>query len=132
MNTLRRLFLGFNAAVAVAIGLLALAAPATLLASKGVALPNDAAQVWVREVGVMIFALGVTLWLVRRHPSSPTLRALFAGAAVVHFGMLPIELMAHAHGTIPVLSGVIPNSILHACMAAGFAWLASGRVFGGC
>jgi hypothetical protein len=127
MSTLRKLFVGFNAVVAVAVGLLALTAPATLLAGKGVTLPNDAAQVWVREVGVMILALGVTLWLVRSHASSPTLRALFAGAAVVHFGMLPIELMAHARGTIPALSSVVPNSILHACMAAGFAWLALER-----
>jgi creatinine amidohydrolase/Fe(II)-dependent formamide hydrolase-like protein len=123
MGRLRRWFFGFNAVVAIAIGTVAVGAPGALLESKGVALPNDAAEVWVREVGVMILALGVTLWLVRGHAGSATLRALCAGAAVVHFGMLPVELWAHAQGTIPALLAVAPNSILHACMAGGFVWL---------
>jgi hypothetical protein len=120
MTTHRALFLTLGAAVAVGIGSLAVALPDVLLASKGVALPNEAAATWVREVGVAIFALGVMMFLVRTHADSPTLRAFFVGNAIVQLGLLPIELRAYHAGVITRASGVIPSSVLHVLLASGF------------
>ena len=58
----RSTVLTINAAVALAVGTFALALPQPLLEGKGVELPNDAAAVWVREVGVIILALGVIVF----------------------------------------------------------------------
>ena len=119
--TLRRsTFLVFASAIALAVGSFALAFPRTLLEGKGVALPNQAAGLWVREVGVAIFALGVILFLVRKHPDSPTLRALLLGNALVQLGLLPIELAAFHYGVITRLSGIVPNTVLHVVLASGF------------
>jgi len=116
----RSTFLSFAAAAALAVGSFAVALPHVLLAGKGVALPNDAAALWVREVGVTIFALGAILFLVRKHPESPTLRALLWGNALVQLGLLALELAAHRQGVIPRLSGILPNLVLHVVLAIGF------------
>jgi len=128
--TLRRsVFLTSGAVVALAIGTLALASPGTLLESKGVALPNAAAMLWVRQVGVLVFGVGLTLCLVRNHSDSPTLRAVLLGNAVVQLGLLPIEIVAVREGVITRVSGIVPNSVLHVVLAAGFlafAWRIEG------
>jgi len=116
----RSTFLTVASVVALAIGSLAVALPHVLLTGKGVALPNLAAAVWVREVGVSIFAQGVILFLVRRHADSPTLRALFCGGALLQLGLLGVELAAYRAGVIPRLSGILPNSVLHVVLASGF------------
>lgn len=115
--------LASTAAIALAIGAWALAAPASLLASKGVA-PIPATMVWMREVGVLLVALGVLAFAVRTHPDTPSLRAIFGANAIVQLGLLPIEIVAHLQGTIPTLAGIVPNSVLHAVLAATFAWCA--------
>ena len=125
MNLRRSSFLTFASLVTLAVGLLAIAAPEALLAGKGVAPPLDAAAIWVRELGVNILALGLMLFLVRKQPPSPTLRAVLLGNAVVHLGLFPIELMAHQRGVITRLSGVVPNSILHVVFASAFLWYAT-------
>jgi hypothetical protein len=117
-------FLTLSSTVALAIGLFALACPELLLTSKGVALPNDAAAVWVRELGIVIVALGLVMFLVRRHADSPTLRAVLVGNAVVQLGLFPLELEAFHAGIITRLSGVVPNSVLHVVLAAGFSFFA--------
>jgi hypothetical protein len=116
----RSLFLTLSAAVALAVGSFAFAFPYTLLESKGVAPPNGAAAIWVREVGIIIFALGLILFLVRKHADSPTLRALLFGNGLVHLGLLPIEIGAYRAGAILRLSGIVPNSVLHVALAIGF------------
>ena len=78
----------------------------------------------MREVGVNIFALGVMAALMRAQPPSPALRAFLAGNAVVQLGLLPIELFAWRDGTLTELSGVVPNSVLHAVLGATFVVLA--------
>ena len=115
----RSTFLTFAAAAALAVGSFAVAFPQVLLEGKGVALPNDAAAVWVREVGVTIFALGAVLFLVRKHAESPTLRAFFWGNALVQLGLLAVELAARQEGVI-TLSGIVPNGVLHVVLASGF------------
>jgi len=114
------MFLTLSSAVAFGVGSLAVALPQVLLESKGVAVPNAAAAVWVREVGVAILALGVILFLVRRHADSPTLRCFFLGNAIVHLGLLPVELAAYQDGVLAHVAGIIPNSVLHVLCASGF------------
>jgi hypothetical protein len=79
----------------------------------------------VREVGVLILALGVTLFLVRKHHDSPTLRAVLLGNAMVQLGLLPLELFAYREGVITLLSGIVPNSVLHVLLGTGFLLFAS-------
>lgn len=119
------MFLTFSSAVALAVGSFAVALPHALLESKGVAPPNDAAAIWVREVGVNIFALGAMMFLVRRHPESPTLRAFLFGNGIVQLGILPIEIGAYHDRVITHLSGIVPNSLLHVVLASGFLLFAA-------
>lgn len=115
------------ACIALAVGFIAIGFPIALLESKGAA-PTPATVVWVREVGVNIFALGVMSLLARGHAPSPTLRAFFVGNAVVQFGLLPIELLAWQDGTLTRLSGVVPNSVVHLALGSAFAFFAARPV----
>jgi hypothetical protein len=116
-------FLTVVSVIALAVGVMAMGFPAQLLLSKG-ATVSDAAIVWVREVGVQIFALSITAWLMRSHPPSPTLRAFFVGNTVVQYGLLPIEISAWMAGTLTNVSGIVPNSILHVVLGTIFLVLA--------
>jgi hypothetical protein len=115
----RKTFLSLVSVIATAVGLLALAAPAAVLDSKGV-VPAAATKVWVREVGVLILALGIMTFLVRGAADSPTLRAFLIGNAIVQIGLFPIEIVAASAGVLTRVSGIVPNSILHLTLAAGF------------
>ena len=120
----RKAFLTVVAFIALVVGAFALLAPSALLASKGVA-PSEAANVWVREVGIAILATGVATFLLRGHDDTPTLRAFLVGSAVLQAGLFPIEIVAYAHGIITRASGVVPNSVLHVLLAGGFAYFAA-------
>ncbi len=119
----RRLFLTVVAAIAFSVGVFALAAPSSLLDSKGGA-PSDSAIIWIREVGIMLIAIGIMSGLVRDQPDSPTLKAFLIGNLVIQLGLLPIELIGHANGVLTKFSGIAPNSILHVLLAGGFAYFA--------
>jgi hypothetical protein len=121
----RKTFLSLVSVIAAAVGTLALAAPAALLDSKGV-LPAAATKVWVREVGVLIVALGIMAFLVRGAADSPTLRAFLIGNALVQLGLFPIEILAASAGVLTRVSGIVPNSILHLILAVGFLHFARG------
>lgn len=97
--------------------------PRQLLASKGV-VPNAAANVWVREVGVLLVAIGVAAFLVRGEPDSPTLRAFLVANVIVQVGLFPIEVTAYARGVLTKVSGVVPNTVLHIALALGFGYYA--------
>jgi hypothetical protein len=119
----RKTFLTLASVIALAVGTFAVAAPGLLLNGKGVAPAAAAvASIWVREVGVLLLALGATTFVVRSHDASPTLRAFLIGNVVVQLGLLPIELSAYASGLIANLSGVAPNSVLHVVLAGAFAY----------
>ena len=115
----RQSFLTFSSVVAVGVAAFALGFPSGVLAGKGVE-ADRALVVWVREVGALILAAGVTTFLVRKAPDSIALRGVLIGNAVLHVGLLPIEVVAFSTGVITKLSGVAPNSLLHALLAAGF------------
>lgn len=120
----RKTFITLTSVVAFAVGAVAFALPSVVLASKGVA-PSPAAAVWVREVGALLVALGVTAALVRGEPDSSALRAFCVGNALVHVGLFPVEILAYAQGTITRLDGIAPNSALHVSLAGGFAYYAA-------
>ena len=117
----RKTFLGIASFIAVAVGTFALIFPGILLESKGVA-ENAAANVWVREVGILLIAVGTAAFLYRSHEDSPTLKAVFIGNIILQLGLLTIEPIAYANGIITKLSGIVPNTILHALLASGFAY----------
>jgi hypothetical protein len=121
----RQAFLTLSSAVAVAVAAFALGAPHELLASKGVE-PVPALVVWVREVGALILAAGVTTFLVRKAPDSAALRGVLVGNGILHFCLLPIEIVAFAQGVVTNLGGVAPNSVLHVLLGAGFVTYARG------
>ncbi|HKO93969.1 MAG TPA: hypothetical protein VJU61_22600 [Polyangiaceae bacterium] len=116
----RSTFLTLASVVALAIGAFAIVLPQQFLLGKGVAVPNLAAAVWMRELGVSILALGVILFWVRRHADSATLRAVLWGNALVQLGLLATELVAYRERVIPLVSGILPNSVLHVVLASGF------------
>ena len=101
--------------VASLVGCFAIARPEPFLTSKG-ANVTPAVVVWMREVGVLILAQGITSFLLRNQAISPPVRAFLVGAAVTQFGLLPIELGAYRRGVLTRLSGVVPNSVLHAVL----------------
>lgn len=120
----RKTFLTLAAASALGVGAMAILAPSKFLASKGV-LDNPAAEVWMREVGVLILASGVASLAMRDHEDSPTLRAWLLSNAVVQLGLLPIEVLAFRSSIITNVQGIIPNTILHVVLAAAFVAYAS-------
>jgi hypothetical protein len=109
--------LTFMSAIATLVGLFAVALPVRLLESKG-ATVSAAAIIWMREVGVLVFAQGLTCFLLRNQSLSPAVRAFLVGAAVTQLGLLPIELTAYWRGSLTKLSGILPNSVLHAVLGS--------------
>lgn len=128
----QKTFLTLAAAIALCVGTTAVLFPAALLASKGT-VPSTAADVWMREVGVLLVCIGVIASLVRKHADSATMRVLMLGNLLVQLGLLATEVLGYADGVITKLSGLIPNAVLHLVLAAGFAyfWLRGDRAVRG-
>jgi len=119
----RKLFLTIAALIAFLVGVAALAAPYAVLGSKGIA-GNLQAEIWTREVGVLLASIGVMAFLLRSAVDSMELKAFLFGNFLVQAGLFPIELLAWISGTITQLSGIVPNSALHVLLAGGFAYFA--------
>lgn len=117
----QKTFLTLAAAIALCVGTVAVMFPAALLASKGT-VPSAAADVWMREVGVLLVCTGVVAGLVRSHADSPTMRVLMLGNLLVQLGLLATEVLACVQGVITDLSGLVPNAVLHVVLATGFAY----------
>jgi hypothetical protein len=101
--------------LATLVGVAALARPVPFLKSKG-AQVTPAAVIWMRQVGVLILAQGITAFLLRGYPLSPAVRAFLAGAAFTQLGLLPIEILAYRRGELTKLGGIVPNTVLHAVL----------------
>jgi hypothetical protein len=106
---------------AVAVGVLALVAPAVLLEVVKVAAPSAPANVMARTVGVLLICVGLLDLLVRRHSDSPTMRAILIVNLVLQLAILPIDPLAFAAGTFATLGSFLPNTILHVVLAVAFA-----------
>lgn len=123
----RKMFLTLAAVIALGVGSVAFLFPADLLASKGT-LPSEAANLWMREVGVLLLSIGVIAGLVRSQADSATMKALMLGNLLVQLGLLATEVVGYFSGVITKLSGMMPNSILNLLLAGGFAyfWVKTG------
>lgn len=119
------LFLTLVSTVAISIGSLALFAPLTLLVEVKHAVPNDAAVVMARTVGVLLISVGLLNFSLRTHVDSPTMRVVLKANAALQLLILPIDPMAYANGTYATLGSFVPNTILHLILAAGFVYFAS-------
>lgn len=117
----RKTFLTISSLIALAVGLFALVAPELLLQSKGVVV-NAGTTIWVREVGVMLIAVGITVFMVRNHADSSTLKAVLLGNVVVQIGLLVIEPLAYFAGIITKLAGIAPNTMIHMLLGSGFCY----------
>ncbi|MEC7263668.1 MAG: hypothetical protein VXW38_08000 [Bacteroidota bacterium] len=117
----RQTFLTIASMIAFLVGVMATFFPSLLLVSKGV-FPGDGVKVWMTEVGILLIVSGVINFLIRKHPSSPTLFVLFLGNVLIQLGLLAVEVLAFAKGTITEISGIIPNSIIHGVLAIGFTY----------
>jgi hypothetical protein len=116
----RTIFLTLAATIAVSVGTFAFVLPGSLLESKGVS--SIEAAIWTREVGALLIAIGIIAFLVRNHQDSPTLKVLMLGNFIAQLGLLPIELLAYQTGTISLLAGIVPNTVIHTLLAAGFGY----------
>ena len=110
-------------AIASFVGIFAVVRPVQFLASKGASV-TPAAVIWMREVGVLILAQGITCFLLRNEPLSRAVRAFLAGGAVTQLGLLPIEIVAYRRGALTRLIGVLPNSVLHAVLGCALLYRA--------
>jgi len=115
----RGIFLTIVASIAFIIGCVALFFPAVLLESKGI-INNPPANVWMSEVGILLIAVGILVFLIRKEENSLALKAIFISVLIIQSGLLLIELMAYRNGTITEISGIIPNCVLHIILIFGF------------
>lgn len=117
----RKTFMTIVAAIASAIGLLALLSPVTLLVEVKHAAAHPDAIVMARTVGVALLSVGVLNFLVRSHRDSSTMRAILAANLVLQLAILPIDPLAYLAGTFETQGSFVPNTILHLALAVGFA-----------
>jgi hypothetical protein len=117
----RPIFLTIASFIALSVGAFALLFPGILLESKGV-VPLATTSVWMRETGLLLLALGIINFAMRKHEPSGTLKALLSGNIIIQIGLFVIELLAYSNNVITKLSGIIPNLILHILLAIGFAY----------
>jgi len=117
----RQTFLTLASIVALTVGSIATFYPSLLLLGKGV-FPGNEVKVWMTEVGILLITLGIINFLIRKHPSSPTLFVLFLGNILIQLGLLSVEVMAFAEGTITKISGIVPNGIIHVFLSIGFIY----------
>jgi hypothetical protein len=116
----RKLFMTLAAIIALLVGSIALCAPQIILVSKGI-INNLQTEIWAREVGVLLISIGSMAFMMRGEPDSRTMKIFLIGNFLVQAGLFPIELLAWNAGTIPLLSGILPNTVLHGILAVGFA-----------
>jgi hypothetical protein len=117
----RNSFLTIASFIAMAVGIFALFFPAILQESKGT-IPNNATYVWTSEVGILLIAISIMAFLVRKEENSKTLRVFLLGNAIIQIGLFVIELLAYINGIITKLSGILPNLIIHILLTIGFLY----------
>lgn len=117
----RKTFLIIIPFIAMTIGSIALFFPALFLESKGVT-NNPAAAVWMSQVGILLLATGLILFLTRNTVDYNVLKSIFIGNILIQVGLLVIELIAYNKGIITEVSGIIPNCVFHVILTCGFVY----------
>jgi len=120
----RCIFLTLVGCIAFTIGCVALFFPSVLLESKGI-INNPPANVWMSEVGILLIAVGILVFLIRKEENSLALKAIFISITIIQTGLLGIELLAYRNGIITEISGIIPNCTLHLILILGFIFYLS-------
>ncbi len=118
----RSTFLTISAIVPLLVGLMCLCAPSVLIESVKLAPPSATANVYARTAGVLLCAVGLLNFLVRKHASSPTLRAVLVANMVLQLGILPVDPHAYLSGVFHTVGSFAPNTVLHVCLALGCAY----------
>ena len=118
----RKLFLTIASVIAALVGSLSLLAPHVLLGPVKAAVANPAALVMARTVGVLLLAVALLGFLVRKHGDSPTMEAVLKANLALQIGILPIDPLAYMNGTFRTLGAFVPNTIVHVLLATGFAY----------
>lgn len=116
----RKTFLTIASLIALAIGSLALFGPALLIGTLKAAVPNEAAIVMARTVGVLLISVGVLAFLVRGHGDSPTMAAFLKANLLLQLALIPIDPLAYLDGTYGTLASFVPNTLVHILLAVGF------------
>lgn len=116
----RQLLLTVASLIPVAIGSLALLAPAVLLVDLKGAETSPAAETMARTAGVLLVSVGVVSFLARRAEDSPALRAILAGNLVLQLMIVPIDPLAWLSGAFHGLGSFVPNTVLHVVLALAF------------
>lgn len=126
----RKTFLTISSFIATIVGFFALFFPAILQESKGT-LPNNATYVWTSEVGILLIAIGIMAFMIRKQKNSTTIRAFFFANFIIQIGLFLIEFFAYLNGVITKVLGVIPNLSIHLLLAIGFVffWINMNREF---
>lgn len=117
----RKSFLTIASFIATAVGIFALFFPSVLQESKGT-LPNNATYVWTSEVGILLTAIGIMVFLVRKEENSKTLKVFLFGNSMIQIGLFIIELLAYFNSVITRLSGIVPNLCIHILLTIGFLY----------
>lgn len=117
----RKSFLTIASIIAIAVGIFALLFPEILQESKGT-LANTATYVWTSEVGILLIAIGVMAFLVRREEDSKTLQVFLLGNSIIQIGLFSIELFAYINGVVTKFSGIAPNLSIHILLTIGFLY----------
>jgi hypothetical protein len=119
----RKTFLTVLAFIAATIGMIATFAPMVILNSKGVH-GNFVATIWVREVGVLLFAVGALNYWMRSSIDQSAIMAVLSTNLIIQASLLPIEVIAYMQGWLS-FAGIAPNTILHSVLviALAYYWL---------
>ena len=72
----KKTFLTTASIIAFSVGIFALLFPSILLEGKGV-MPLNGTLVWTRETGLLLLAIGIIAFLIRKNDDSETLKAFF-------------------------------------------------------
>jgi amino acid permease len=127
----RKSFLTLASFIAIIVGFFALFFPVLLQESKGTS-PNSATYVWTSEVGILLIAIGLMAFMIRKEDNSTPIRAFFFVNFIIQIGLFLIELFAYLNDVIIKISGIIPNLTIHLLLAIGFLffWINMNREFG--
>jgi len=77
------------------------------------------------ETGMLLFAVGLIVFWLRKEPNSLALKAVLSGVVVIQIGLLLIEVLAYFRHAITEISGIVPNCILHVVLIVGLGFYVS-------
>ena len=117
----RQTFLTIAAAVGALFSIVMIASPDKMMEGMGTT-TSPVTTVVLQVVSVMLFSLSIITFLARKDEGSVALRAIIIGSIVMHLVLLPIDWIAYQKGIFTQISGIIPGTIVHFVLTAGFIY----------